>query len=93
MNTTEENRFRPQYEKMQQCLVLQGLRRADEDTRHQVAADAWCAPGEPRSGVVETLPASTTGSVSQPGHGGAVPEIPPFQPCCAVTSLTTPNRV
>lgn len=26
MNTTEENRFRPLYEKMQQCLVLQGLR-------------------------------------------------------------------
>jgi len=26
MNTTEENRFRPQYEKMQQSLVLQGLR-------------------------------------------------------------------
>ncbi len=26
MNSTEENRFRPQYEKMQQCLVLQGLR-------------------------------------------------------------------
>lgn len=26
MNSTEENRFRPLYEKMQQCLVLQGLR-------------------------------------------------------------------
>jgi integrase/recombinase XerD len=26
MNTTEENRFRPLYEEMQQCLVLQGLR-------------------------------------------------------------------
>ncbi len=26
MNTTEENRFRPLYEQMQQCLVLQGLR-------------------------------------------------------------------
>ena len=26
MNTTEEKRFRPLYEKTQQCLVLQGLR-------------------------------------------------------------------
>jgi integrase/recombinase XerD len=26
MNSTEQRRFRPQYEKLQQCLVLQGLR-------------------------------------------------------------------
>jgi hypothetical protein len=154
MNSTEENRFRPLYEKMQQFLVLQGLRPktvvaysrairrlagdlrqisnaqrpmdrggvqsaikaavADSDisrkiTMHSLrhsfathtsccrtrvaiaAADAWCAPGGPRSGVVETVPSSTTGSVSQPSLGGAVPKIPPFHPFCAVPSLTTPN--
>ena len=61
-------------------------------TDTEVAADAWCAPGGPRSGLVETVPASPTGSDSQPGHGRAVPQIPPFRTFCVVPTPTTPKR-
>jgi site-specific recombinase XerD len=50
MNITEENRFRPLYEKMQQCLVLQGLRpktvEAYSRAIRRLAAHFDCCPDE-----------------------------------------------